>query len=81
LSLFPSEHLTSWPVSPHPRTRRRIFDELLKAEALVREFQTKDDLIVRLLRAEEALKAARNVENRLREEIIRLHVAHGPRQF
>ena len=43
--------------------------------------QTKDDLIVRLLRVEETLKAARNVENRLREEIIRLHVAHGPRQF
>ena len=43
--------------------------------------QTKDDLIVRLLRVEETLKAARNVENRLREEIIRLHVAYGPRQF
>ncbi len=42
---------------------------------------TKDDLIVRLLRAEETLKGSRDVENRLREEIIRLHVAHGPRQF
>jgi hypothetical protein len=43
--------------------------------------QTKDDLIVRLLRAEEALKAAGDVENRLREEIIRLHVTHGTRQI
>lgn len=42
---------------------------------------TKDDLIVRLLRVEEMLKAARNVENRLREEIIRLHVAHGSKQL
>lgn len=41
--------------------------------------RTKDDLIVRLLRAEETLKAARNAENRLREEIIRLHIAHGPK--
>lgn len=43
--------------------------------------QTKDELIVCLLRVEDALKAGRNVENRLREEIIRLHVAHGPKQF
>lgn len=42
--------------------------------------QTKDDLIVRLLRAEGTLKAARNVENRLRDEIIRLHLAQGPKQ-
>jgi hypothetical protein len=43
--------------------------------------QPKDDLIVRLLRVDEMLRAARNVENRLREEIIRLHVAHGSKQF
>jgi multidrug efflux pump subunit AcrB len=41
--------------------------------------RTKDDLIVRLLRAEEMLTASRNVEDRLREEIIRLHVIHGPK--
>jgi hypothetical protein len=40
---------------------------------------TKDDLIVRLLRAEESLKGSKNVENRLREEIIRLHVAQSAR--
>ena len=76
MSLVKSQSVLDFYENTEPGTRAAAQSRVARLQR-----QTKDDLIVRLLRVEETLKAARNVENRLREEIIRLHVAHGPRQF